>query len=283
MPRHQREGGKQHERADHDVAIDRDHPADRRHVEQLGPVQPRDAAKAHQHQCQAGNGADQFAADRAPGHALDPPAEMEAEPDRQRDVGAVEDHLQKQTERPLATAEHVAENRVVEERQRRREHADTDIGSHGVGDTRFRIDEPCTGERDQRSEQDEHHARRQRDHRGAPEHRLFLARVIAPEGLRHQAGRARAQEVERREDHVENDRAGGEAAEQGGVAELSHDRCVNEAEHRRRQIGERHRHRDGERQAVGHLERPALGRHVGLVLHPDLPGRLSPRSCGPGI
>ena len=49
--------------------------------------------------------------------------------------------------------------------------------------------------------------------------RLFLERVAAAESLRDEAGRAGAQEIEGREHDVENDRAGGQPAEQRRVAE----------------------------------------------------------------
>jgi hypothetical protein len=88
----------------------------------------------------------------------------------------------------------------------------------------------------------------------APEHRLLFGLVLAAEGLGDEAGGAGTQEVERREDDVEDDRADGEAADQRGVAELADHRRVDDAEDRRRQEGQRHRHRDGKDHAVGHLE-----------------------------
>ena len=90
----------------------------------------------------------------------------------------------------------------------------------------------------------------QRHDDGAQQHRLLLDGVAASERLRDEAGRAGAQEVEGRKDDVENDRAGRQPAEQRGIAEMADDGRIDEADQRRRQIGERHRHRDRQDRAV---------------------------------
>ena len=90
----------------------------------------------------------------------------------------------------------------------------------------------------------------QPDDDGAQQHRPLFDGVAAPERLRDQAGRAGAQEVEGREDDVEDDGAGRQAAEQRGIAEMADDRRIDKADQRRRQIGERHRHGDRQHRAV---------------------------------
>ena len=88
------------------------------------------------------------------------------------------------------------------------------------------------------------------DDDGAQQHRLLLDGVATPERLGDEARRAGAQEIEGRKDDVENDGAGRQAAEQRGVAEMADDRRVDQADQRRRQIGERHRHGDRQHGAV---------------------------------
>ena len=84
------------------------------------------------------------------------------------------------------------------------------------------------------------------DDDGAQQHRLLFDRIAAPEGLGDEAGRAGAQEIEGRKGDVEDDGAGGQPTEQRGVAEMADHGRIDEADHRRRQIGKRHR--DGDRQ-----------------------------------
>src|SRR5690606_41432165 len=66
--------------------------------------------------------------------AGDLPAELEAEEDRERDVGAIEHDLQAEPQPGLAAAEHVAEDGVVGEREGRGKDADADIGRHRLVD-----------------------------------------------------------------------------------------------------------------------------------------------------
>ena len=75
-------------------------------------------------------------------------------------------------------------------------------------------------------------------------------RVAAPERLGNEACRAGAQEIEGRKDDVEDDGAGRQAAEQRGITEMADDGRVDEADQRRRQIGERHRHGDRQHRPV---------------------------------
>ena len=207
-----------------------------------------------------------FAGDRAPGDAGDAPAELQAEQDRQHDVDAVEHQLQEQAEPALAAPEHIAEDGVVDQRERRAEQPDADIGVHRRGDARLGAHEPLAGRGEQRREQRPARCRQRRAiGDGSPEHRLFLGGVAAAEGLGDETGRAGAQEIEGGEDDVEDERAGGQAAEQRGVAELADHRRVDQAEQRRRQIGERHRHGDGEHRTVGDDERSGVGWDCTLV------------------
>ena len=84
-----------------------------------------------------------------------------------------------------------------------------------------------------------------------------------------------AQEIEGGEDDVEDQRADGKAAEQRGVADLADHADIDDADERRRQIGERHRHRDGEHAAMGDGEGSLalVGSHGALVSGSAVVGR----------
>jgi hypothetical protein len=105
-----------------------------------------------------------------------------------------------------------------------------------------------------RRSDEQHQATGEAQQEGAPEHGLLLGLVSPPEGLGDETGRRRAKEVEGREDDVEDDRADGEPADQGGIAQLADHRHVDDAEQRGRQVSERHRHRDRKHHAVGDRE-----------------------------
>ncbi len=159
----------------------------------------------------------------------------------------------------FAAPEHVAEDGVVDQREGRGEQPDADIDAHRLADARFGAHEPLAGDGDQRRKGGKHDAGDNRDQHGAPEHRLFLQLVAAPESLGDEAGGAGAQEIEGGEDDIEDQRAGRQPAEQRRVAELADHRRIDDAEQRRRQIGERHRHGDGEHRAVGDDEGSGVG------------------------
>ena len=103
--------------------------------------------------------ADRLAQDRAPGDAGHAPAHVEAEEDRQRDVGAVEHDLQEKTELALAAPQHVAEHRIVGEREGRAQQTDAHIGVHRREHPRLGAHEPGAAQRDQRRQQRERDTR----------------------------------------------------------------------------------------------------------------------------
>ena len=105
-----------------------------------------------------------------------------------------------------------------------------------------------------RREQGEHDSGDDGERQCAPEHGLLLERVAPPHRLRDEAGGSGPEEVEGGEDEIEDDGAGGKAADQGRVAELADDRRVDHADQRRRQIGDHHRNGDAEHQPVRHHE-----------------------------
>ena len=115
----------------------------------------------------------------------------------------------------------------------------------------------------------------------ADEHRGDLAAVVGADGLGDEAGRAGAEEIEGREDEVEDERADRDTADQRRIAELADDGEIDHADQRRRQIGERHRHGDGEDAAMGHRE----GSDGKVGGHQRTPGWRRPllsRSCAGG-
>ena len=179
---------------------------------------------------------------------------MQPQQDRKRDVDAVEGQLQQQAEPALAPSEHIAQDRIVHQRERRAQHADAHIGVERRVDARLGRHEPLAGQRGQRCGERQDDAGDDGDDRRPPEHRLFFDCVTAAESLGDERGRAGAQEIEAGEDHVEDNGARCQAAQQRGIAELPDDRRVDQADQRRRQIGERHRHRDRQDRPVGDVE-----------------------------
>ena len=176
---------------------------------------------------------------------------MEAEQEAERDVDAVEYRLQHQPEPAFAAPQHVAQYGVVDEREGRGEQSDPYVDRHRFAEARLGAHEPLAGHGKERRKCGKHDAGDDRDQHGPPENGLFLQRIAAPESLGDEAGGAGTQEVEGGENDVEHQRARGQAAEEGGVAELPDHRRVDDAEQRRRQIGERHRHRNRQHRAIG--------------------------------
>jgi hypothetical protein len=114
---------------------------------------PSRSAEAACQDRQADQQADQFAADRTPGHAGNTPAQFQAEQDGERDVGAIEHDLQDKAEPSLAAPKHVAEDRIVGEREGRPEQPDADIDVHRPEHARLGSHKPAAGQRNQRREQ----------------------------------------------------------------------------------------------------------------------------------
>ena len=94
---------------------------------------------------------------------------------------------------------------------------------------------------------------------GAREHGALLDRVAGAERLRRERHRAHAQEAEQPEEGVEHQRGHRDAAEEVRLAEPPDRRGADDAEQRRRQVGEHRRPGDGEDAGVGD-DRWASGR-----------------------
>ena len=93
-----------------------------------------------------------------------------------------------------------------------------------------------------------------RDQQRADEDGIHLGAVLRPESLRGQSGGAGAQEIEDREDDVEDDGADRDAPDQRRLAEPSDGGGVDDPDQRQREVGERHRHGEAEDRAVRHRE-----------------------------
>jgi hypothetical protein len=95
-------------------------------------------------------------------HALDRPAEDEAEIHRAGDVDAVQQRLQDEARHRPALAEQQAENGVVDQRKRRGEHADRHIGARGVGDARTGVHQKDAELADRPGQQEQRESRGRR-------------------------------------------------------------------------------------------------------------------------
>ena len=175
--------------------------------------------------------------------------------DAKRDVDAVQHDLQEQTVAGAAKTDEPAKHDIVGERQGRRQHAHVPIGPRRGLHRRAAADEALRDDDERHLQDDYREAEADRQDEGAIERRRDRPSVPCPQRLRHQAGGSGPQEVEGQEDDVEDQSADGNAANQRRVAEAADDAEADDADERRRQVGERHRQGDGEDASVGDGER----------------------------
>jgi hypothetical protein len=116
-----REHGEQRQRADHDVAIDAEHPPQARQIEQSGlPPASTEAAQRARRDRQPHRRGDPLCEQGAAGHALHVPAQAEHEQHVEQHVAEVEHQLQHEPQLGARQPDEPAEQRVVDERGRRR-------------------------------------------------------------------------------------------------------------------------------------------------------------------
>ena len=176
------------------------------------------------------------------------------EGDAEDDVDAVQRGLEREPEAGAAEADQPAEDDVVGEREGRRQRPDLPVVAGRRLDRVAAADQAERHGGDHVAEEDDGEADREREDQGAGEPGGGLAPVAGADRLRDQAGGAGAEEIEGDEDDVEDQRADRHAADQRRVAELADHAEVDHADQRRREVGERHRHGDGEHAAMGDLE-----------------------------
>ena len=195
-----------------------------------------------------------------------PPAEIQAEKDRQDDVGAVDEALQQQADQALTASEHEAEDGIVGQPGRRRHDTDGEIDLRRLAHRRTGRHGPDSNGKDYRRQEQQDPTARKADEERTPVDGLLFGLVTTPECLRNQAGRRGAQEIEGGEDQIEQDGADGQAADQRRIAQPADNRHVHQAQQRRGQIGKRHRNGDRQDQAVRHRKgsRAGRGRRLGF-------------------
>ena len=175
------------------------------------------------------------------------------------DVDAVERGLERKPEAGAAEADQPAEDDVIGEGKRRRQRADLPVVAGR------RLDRVAAADQAERHAGDhvaeEHHddADGERKQQSAGEPGRRLAAVVGAHRLGDEAGGAGAEEIEGSEDEIEDQRTDRHAADQRRIAELADDAEIDDADDRRGQVGERHRHRDGEHATVGDFEGAAEG------------------------
>ena len=141
-------------------------------------------------------------------------------------------------------AEQPADHDVLQKRAGRAPDADVEIAPRELLDLGAGVDQRQRDRRDDALEQDDERADRPGDQQSAQEDRAHLAPVARAVGLRHEPGRAHAQETEAPIDVVEDERADRDAADIGRVGQMAHDAGVDGAEQRHRQV--RQDDREGE-------------------------------------
>ncbi len=254
------EGAEQAQRAQEDVAIERDQPLERRTVGKRAYRERCKAARPQppQHPCTereaarvrgGGRGAD----------AGDPPAETIHIEQHGTDVHRIDEHLRDERESDALHAEQVAEHHVVRERER------------GAPDPcvavpeRRRADGLAAAERGQRERQQRHlqrkhrGAERERDDQRAQQVQADPGRVAGAMRLRDEAGRPHPQEAEAPEHEIEEQPAERDAAEILRAVEVAGDGRVDGAEDRLRQVREDDRERERENAPMRDGGRRAAG------------------------
>ena len=134
----ERESGQQRDRPDGDVAVDGDHPAQRRAVERLGPGKPAGkSADAPQRPVPADE-AGRLGQEGRPGGALDAALQHRDEQDRAADLGEVQADLQEEAEIRPAAPDQGAQDGVVGQGEGPGPDADADIVARRLGHGRAR-------------------------------------------------------------------------------------------------------------------------------------------------
>jgi hypothetical protein len=98
------------------------------------------------------------------------------------------------------------------------------------------------------------------NHQRAPEHRLFLCRILPAHGLRDKSGGGRPQEIERGKDKIEQDGGNRQPAQKRGIAQTADNSSVDQTQKRCGQKRQRHRHRNSEHHGIVDLKGPCLRR-----------------------
>ena len=103
----------------------------------------------------------------------------------------------------------------------------------------------------------DHHyqAADQGDCKSPKQYRLFFFFVFSAQCLRHQTRCAGPQEIERRENQIDDDGTNRQTANQRGITKLSHDSRIHQSEQRCGDIGKRHRQCQKKYSLVTYLER----------------------------
>ena len=110
-----------------------------------------------------------------------------------------------------------------------------------------------------------------RDDDCPPEDRLLFHRVFRTHGLCNQSGRAGTQEIEYRQQEIEDQRANRQTADQLGLSHLADNAHIDKSEKRRGDRSKRHGNGDQHHHPVCYFERPCYATTLQRLVHDACP------------
>jgi hypothetical protein len=230
----------QRRRANHDVAIDRDHAYELVALDDHRRIDP-DAAEQQPGDAEPRRQADDLRRHRRSRGARDAIAEDQHQQDGHRHVDGVDHDLQRQRRAGAGDADQPTEEGKVCKRARRRPYPHDEIargcGLGGVAATHETEDRQC----DRRLKRNKQEPDDNGDQQGPHQNGALFDLVACALGLGGARHRPHAQEAEQPEHAVEYERRHGDAAEQTRLAELSDRGSCHQAEQRRGQVGNHRR------------------------------------------
>ncbi len=250
----------QADRADEDVAVDRDDPPQRVGVEERARDERRETART---QMPKNRESERKAAEirerRCRADARDAPIEAIHEKQHRDDVHQIDEDLRDEREPHALAAEQITQHDVIAERERRGPDARVTVRARGA------LHGSAAAQRDERVTNDRHlqHQHRRADRESEQQraqHALAQGVVVTrAERLRHESRRTHAQKAEAPEHEAEDEPAERDAAEILRPVEMPGDSRVDGAENRLREI----RENDGKGQHH-HAPVPVHGQRGGI-------------------
>ncbi len=233
------EGRLQAEAAQHDVPVDLEQPAQGRQVEHGGPAPgARQMAEPAPDQ-PAGQRCRPMVGDhRGRGHAGHRPAEAEHEQDRQHDVQAVAEQQHQERPARVLHAEQPADQDHADQRRRRRQEPDLEIGRERRRDPGTRLEQPGGDLCDRPAQQQQQAADQERQEQRPDQAKPQLGAIGGTMRLGHQPGGAHAQRDHREVQGREGRRAQRHAAQIMRLRQMADHGRVGHADQGHGDVGE---------------------------------------------
>ena len=232
------EHGNEAERTQEDIGVDLEEADHLAHVQCSPPadVGPEMAVAADPDE----NGEQQAAVLRhhgPPRHARDARIESIDEEQAEDDVHQVENRGYPHRGSGVLHPEEPAFQHVETDGGRSRPDADVEVGEHQAYGRRGTVQETFAEQCDRPLQQEEHRRRRPCNHQTLHQHVEVLLLVFRAVRLRREPSRACSQESEVPVNQVEDHRRQGDGRNVTRVADVSHNRHINHAEQRHRDVG----------------------------------------------